>query len=557
MRICAREFRAGAHPGGGLSCAGANPGDSTVPKSADVDLDEVRNVACGDKAPDTALRQGSRPLPNGCARAARATSIMRVTIMARVGLLPKAVHGADERAVVPRKGMYGRCDGVRAFRRRRPRCRNADDDARRGGRVRRPRAAAAAAAAARPRRRVPRGHRAGDVRPGQLGVQLLFIPEEYGGMGGGAFDATASAKRWRGIDLGLATAVGHVPRQRPDHGRRHAGAEEALADAASPRRACCSPTAPPSPKPAATWARCKTTAEPRRARTARSSATGSTAASSGSATAASPTSTRSWPTRPAGRAGSSSSRAPPGFTHGKPEDKHGIRAQQHRGAVRSTTSTSTPTGWSAASKARGCVQAQAVFGYTRLMVAAFGLGAGWAALDRAIPYSTKRIQAGGAALREAGLHPQADRARTRSRLEAARAYIEETAERIDAGEGSLNTEGAIAKYLATEAGNAAADAAHPGARRLRLHARVHGREDQARRAHHHDLRGHLRDHGDDHQPRPLAAAPEDARRSTTTTQARRARGAARAPRRRSAPDVAALALHALAEVLEALPRRRG
>ena len=30
---------------------------------------------------------------------------------------------------------------------------------------------------------------------------------------------------------------------------------------------------------------------------------------------------------------------------------------------------------------------------TRLMVAAFGLGAGWAALDRAIPYSTKRIQA--------------------------------------------------------------------------------------------------------------------------------------------------------------------
>src|SRR6202008_3160046 len=45
-----------------------------------------------------------------------------------------------------------------------------------------------------------------------------------------------------------------------------------------------------------------------------------------------------------------------------------------------------------------------------------------------------------------------------SRLEAARAYIEQTAERIDAGEGSLNTEGAIAKYMATEAGNQAADA---------------------------------------------------------------------------------------------------
>jgi alkylation response protein AidB-like acyl-CoA dehydrogenase len=45
------------------------------------------------------------------------------------------------------------------------------------------------------------------------------------------------------------------------------------------------------------------------------------------------------------------------------------------------------------------------------------------------------------------------------RLEAARACIEETAERLDAGEESLQTEGAIAKYLATEAGNAACEAA--------------------------------------------------------------------------------------------------
>jgi alkylation response protein AidB-like acyl-CoA dehydrogenase len=45
-----------------------------------------------------------------------------------------------------------------------------------------------------------------------------------------------------------------------------------------------------------------------------------------------------------------------------------------------------------------------------------------------------------------------------ARLEAARSFIEETAERIDSGEGNLNTEGAISKYLATEAGNLAADA---------------------------------------------------------------------------------------------------
>jgi hypothetical protein len=47
------------------------------------------------------------------------------------------------------------------------------------------------------------------------------------------------------------------------------------------------------------------------------------------------------------------------------------------------------------------------------------------------------------------------------RLEAARAFIEDTADKIDRGlgaNGAMNTEGAIAKYLATEAGNAAADA---------------------------------------------------------------------------------------------------
>src|SRR6185437_4470077 len=90
--------------------------------------------------------------------------------------------------------------------------------------------------------------------------------------------------------------------------------------------------------------------------------------------------------------------------------------------------------------------------------AAFGLGGGWAALDRAIPYSTKRIQAG-APLSEKQGYTHKLIVPNVARLEAARSYIEETAERIDAGvEGSLNTEGAIAKYMATEAGNAAAEA---------------------------------------------------------------------------------------------------
>ena len=65
-------------------------------------------------------------------------------------------------------------------------------------------------------------------------------------------------------------------------------------------------------------------------------------------------------------------------------------------------------------RGRGLVQAQQVFGYTRLMVAAFGLGGGWAALDRAIRYSTERVQGGSPLSREAGLHPQADRSPRRA-----------------------------------------------------------------------------------------------------------------------------------------------
>ena len=42
-------------------------------------------------------------------------------------------------------------------------------------------------------------------------------------------------------------------------------------------------------------------------------------------------------------------------------------------------------------------------------------------------------------------------------MEAARAYIEWTADRIDGGDEDLQTEGAVAKYLATEAGNKACE----------------------------------------------------------------------------------------------------
>ncbi|MCP3977467.1 MAG: acyl-CoA dehydrogenase [bacterium] len=144
-----------------------------------------------------------------------------------------------------------------------------------------------------------------------------------------------------------------------------------------------------------------------------------------------------------------------GFEKGKPEDKHGIRAS-NTAALSLTDVRVDADRLVGEREGLGLIQAQAVFGYTRLMVAAFGLGAGWAALERAIPYSQERIQGGAPLSTKQGythklIVPHA------VRLEASRAYIEETASRLDAGEDLLNAEGAIAKYLATEAGNLAAD----------------------------------------------------------------------------------------------------
>ena len=107
---------------------------------------------------------------------------------------------------------------------------------------------------------------------------------------------------------------------------------------------------------------------------------------------------------------------------------------------------------------KGLIHAQSVFGFTRLMVAAFGLGGGVAAMLKAIRYSRERVQAGTTLSEKQGYMDKLIVPHV-VKLEAARAYIEEVARRLDAGEPELQTEGAIAKLFATEEGNAAADAA--------------------------------------------------------------------------------------------------
>ncbi len=84
----------------------------------------------------------------------------------------------------------------------------------------------------------------------------------------------------------------------------------------------------------------------------------------------------------------------PGLTRGDPEDKHGIRLSNTAALFFEDVRVPVERMLGGV-EGQGLSQAQEVFGYTRLMVAAFGLGAGWAALDRAIPYSRERIQGGG------------------------------------------------------------------------------------------------------------------------------------------------------------------
>jgi alkylation response protein AidB-like acyl-CoA dehydrogenase len=292
--------------------------------------------------------------------------------------------------------------------------------------------------------------------PDQLGIQLLFVPEEFGGMGGGAFDVYCVCEEMARIDLGVATAVlatflgsdpitvGATPEQKKIWLTRIA--EEGILFAYGATE----------PEAGSDLGSLRTTADPinENGRVVGYKINGNKQWISNGGIADAYTVLANTPGGPSWFV---VEKGATGFSHDEPEDKHGIRLSNT--AALAFSDVYVPIDRLIGGvEGQGLNQAQAVFGYTRLMVAAFGLGGGWAALDRAIPYSTKRIQAGAPLSEKQGYTHKLIVPHV-VHLEAARAYIEETAERIDAGtEGSLNTEGAIAKYMATEAGNAAAEA---------------------------------------------------------------------------------------------------
>ena len=288
---------------------------------------------------------------------------------------------------------------------------------------------------------------------GDIGLHLLFIPEEFGGMGGGAYDIYRVSEVLARVDLGIATGVlatflgtdpitvGGTPEQK----KRWMGriAEEGLLVAYGATE----------PQAGSDLTSLQTSATPvvREGRPFYVLNGRKQWISNGGVAAI-------WlilANAPRGASWFVVERGTPGLTPGKHEDKHGIRASNTTPLFLDDVVVPAEN-LVGGVEGLGLQQAQAVFGYTRLMVAAFGLGGGWSALERAIRYAQERVAGGGPLMRKQGfthklLVPNA------VRLEAARAFIEWTAERIDRGEPELATEGAIAKYLATEAGNRAAE----------------------------------------------------------------------------------------------------
>ncbi len=288
-----------------------------------------------------------------------------------------------------------------------------------------------------------------------LGLQLLFIPEAYGGMGGGARDCCAVILEMCKICLGIGTAffaiqlgadpiiVGATEEQKQKWLGDIAEGNSLVAYAVTEAGA------------GSNLAALKTKADP-------------VINASGEVTGYTINGTKQFISTggyadfitllaktPEGPAFFIVEKGTPGFVQGKGEEKHGIRASNT--SPLSFTDVFVPTvNLIGGVPGQGMKQANKVFGYTRLMVAAMALGAGEAALEIVIPYAKERIQFGSPLSEKQGythklVVPHA------VRLYAATTYMEEIALRLDSGESELHVEGSIAKLFATEAANKTAD----------------------------------------------------------------------------------------------------
>lgn len=289
----------------------------------------------------------------------------------------------------------------------------------------------------------------------EVGLHLLFLPDRCGGLGGGVWDLCRASEELSRLDLGVATTllgvalgcdplrVGGTPAQQERWLGRVAAQGMLVAYCVT------------EPEAGSNVAALRTRAEPigpgqdgayRLSGTKQFITNGSKA---DLYTVLART--------PEGPSFFLVPRGAPGLSTGRVERKHGVRCSDTAQVILDDVEVPADQ-LVGLEPGRGLHQANQVFGHTRLMVAAMALGAGEEAMVRAVAYSRERTQFGEPLCHQRGyvgklLLPHL------VRLEAARAYIHQTAGRLDGGEAGLQTEGAVAKVFASEAANRAAEAA--------------------------------------------------------------------------------------------------
>jgi len=289
----------------------------------------------------------------------------------------------------------------------------------------------------------------------EIGLQLLMIPEIYGGMGGGARDSCAVTREMAKICLGITTAffaiqlgadpliVGGTEEQKAKWLGQIAAGNALVAYAVTEPDAGSNVVAIKTKADAVT----NEAGEIIGYNISGNKQFISTGLYADFITVLANT--------PEGATFFVMEKGTAGFTAGKGEEKHGIRAS-NTSPLTFTEAFVPVENLIGGIPGRGIKQASKVFGYTRLMVAAMALGGGEAALEIAIPYAKERIQFKTPLSEKQGYTHKLIIPNI-VRLAAAEAFIAEVAERLDAGGHDLEVEGSIAKLYASEAANKAAE----------------------------------------------------------------------------------------------------
>jgi alkylation response protein AidB-like acyl-CoA dehydrogenase len=289
----------------------------------------------------------------------------------------------------------------------------------------------------------------------EIGLQLLMLPEAYGGMGGGARDTCAVTREMAKICLGITTAffalqlgadpilVGGTEEQKQKWLGAIAEGNALVAYAVT------------EPDAGSNVVAIKTKADPVTNEAGEITGYKINGSKQFISTGLYADFITVLANTPEGATFFIMEKGTEGYTPGKGEEKHGIRA-----------SNTSPLTFSDAFvpvenliggvPGQGFKQASKVFGYTRVMVGAMALGGGEAAMEIAIKYAQERIQFKAPLSEKQGYTHKLIIPHV-VRLAAADAYIAEVAARLDAGEKDLEVEGSISKLFASESANKAAE----------------------------------------------------------------------------------------------------